>query len=258
MVSYTLTGLLYSKKNYQLESKLNKICKKRNVFLATSMDFIELTIKNSEIKPKFIFCDLSTINLIDYKMKAFTSRQEFKDVNIIFINNGNNQGLKFESNYDNIHYVSIENFEELFDKLLHEVDIAKMISGTYSVNNYQLNNDIYKLLSLLGFSVKFTGYKYLCDCIKNVILNDCVIKSLTSEQYVYVATKYKTNVVNVERNIRNAINETWKKYGNDWYKILYSKALEIGLKPTNRDFINMCSQVITINAKYQIKTINNI
>ena len=252
MVTYHLTGILYSKKNYNLEFKLNSLCKKRNIFLTTSTDFVELTIKNAELKPQFIFCDCETINLLDYMLDAILTKPYFNNVKIILIGD--------PTNLDNINNLSQDIFvcnneiERLLDKLLYEVDFANSVASAYALNNNQLNNDIYKLLTSLGFSVKYTGYNYLCDCIKNVILNNGVIHSLTSEQYVYVATKFKTNVANVERNIRNAITETWKDFGNMWHTVLFAKTLEIGLKPTNREFINMCSHVISMKAKYQIKT----
>ena len=107
MVSYTLTGILYSKKNYDLEFKLNQICKKRNTFLTTSTDFIELTIKNAELKPKFIFCDLSTIHLIDYKIQAFLNRTDFNDTNIILIGKIDEKN-KYNSLANNIYFVTID------------------------------------------------------------------------------------------------------------------------------------------------------
>ena len=255
MVSYNLTGILYSKKNYSLEFKLKNICKQRNIFLTTSTDFIELTIKNSELKPQFIFFDCSTIELLDYKIDAITERPDFKNTNIFFIADECAKVSKSSAITDNITNIVSEDIEKNIDKVLHTIDFAKSISSTYAMNNIELNTDIYKLLTSLGFSTKYVGYSYLCDCIRNVILNNGIIRSLSTEQYVYVATKFRTNVVNVERDIRNIISETWKSFGETWYNVLLAKTLEIGLKPTNREFINMCCHFITLKAKYQIKTI---
>lgn len=255
MVSYNLTGILYSKKNYSLEFKLKNICKKRNIFLTTSTDFIELTIKNSELKPQFIFFDCDTIELLDYKIEAITERPDFKNISIFFIADDHEKIPKFSEFTDNMMIITSDDIEKNIDKILHTIDFAKSISSTYAMNNVELNTDIYKLLTSLGFSTKYVGYSYLCDCIKNVILNNGIIRSLSTEQYVYVATKFRTNVVNVERDIRNIISETWKSFGTTWYNILLAKSLEIGIKPTNREFINMCCHIITLKAKYQIKTI---
>lgn len=252
MVTYNLTGILYSNKNYSLEFELNSICKKRNIFLTTSTDFIELTIKNAELKPQFVFCDCETIEFDEYKMNAFLSNQEFKTPKIVFIDKEGK--ISSQVLAENMQICANMDIKSIIDKHIHKFDSTNFVTGSFSSNINQLNNDIYDLLSSLGFSVKYLGYNYLCDCIKNVILNNGIIRSLSTVQYVYTATKFKTNVANVERNIRNVITETWKKFGNTWYNFLHSKSLEIGLKPTNREFINMCSQIITIKAKYKIKS----
>ena len=126
-----------------------------------------------------------------------------------------------------------------------------------SIQNSDLSNgltmEIYKLLFSIGFSSKHSGCAYLRECIKNVVLNNGVVRALASDQYPYIAVTFKTNIVNVERNIRNSIDCAWRNYGKDnWHKIFYSKSMQMGKKPTNREFIYMCSEIIASQIKYNI------
>lgn len=254
MIKFDLTAVLYSKRNYDAEYKIHKICQSFSINLVTVLDFVELTIKSISLKPKIIFCDCSTVNFSSSNIMAFMQKEEFKNTKIIFL--GNLEQTKAYKNFvnENISIAEITDLpciiDDLQSKLLYEefTDVRKTEAES------GLSMAIYKLLSSIGFSSKHTGYAFLRECIKNVVLNNGVVHSLITEQYPYVAVTFRTSITNVERNIRNAIECAWNSCGSEiWYKVFYSKSLQMGKKPTNREFIYMCSEIISSQIKYNIK-----
>lgn len=253
MIKLELTAILYSKKNYDMEYKLHLLCKRFCINLLTVLDFIELTIKSISLTPQIIFCDCSTINLSSFNIKAFMEKNEFKHTKVIFVGDkSQTNGLHniVGGNLIAAEYCDISNIINSMQSELHFDSISsKLCNQTFQ----ELDITIYKLLSNIGFSAKHSGYSYLRLAIKNVVANDGVIHSLNSDQYPYIASVFKTSVANIERDIRNAINHAWNIFGaSGWSKIFFSKSMEMGKKPTNREFIFMCSEIIMSQIKYHI------
>ena len=148
-------------------------------------------------------------------------------------------------------FSKIGDIGKIIDECQTSYNFENMIPA--KANNFDgLELKIYKLLSNIGVSPKHSGYAYLLCGIKNVILNNGIINSLNSTLYPLIASNFRTSSANVERNIRNAIAQAWKTYGfENWYKIFFLKTLEIGKRPTNREFIYMCSEIIL--SEYNLK-----
>ncbi|MGN1212747.1 MAG: sporulation initiation factor Spo0A C-terminal domain-containing protein [Christensenellales bacterium] len=254
MIKFDLTAILYSKKNYDIEYKLHKICQNFNINLVTVLDFVELTIKSITIKPKMIFCDCATINFSSSNIMAFMQKDEFKKTRIIFL--GNQSQTNAYKNFvgKNIGIADINELPDIIDDMQSKLLYEEIADTQENELKNGLSMAIYKLLCSIGFSAKHCGCAYLRECIKNVVLNNGVIHALASDQYPYIAATFKTNIANVERNIRNCIDCAWKNYGKDnWHKVFFSKSMQLGKKPTNREFIYMCSEIIASQIKYNIR-----
>ena len=253
MIKFDLTAVLYSKRNYDMEHKLHKLCQSSNINLITVLDFVELTIKCITLKPNIIFCDCSTITCSSSNISAFLEQESFKNTKIIFV--GSCEQIKVYKNFANKNILTCEINELPFiiDQIQSQTIYNEILENQNVEQNNELSMAIYKLLCSIGFSAKHSGSLYLRECIKNVILNNCIVHALASEYYPYIAVLFKTNTINVERNIRNSIECAWETYGKDnWYKIFYSKSMKMGKKPTNREFIYLCSEIIQSQIKYNI------
>ena len=253
MIKMELTAILYSKKNLDLGYKLHNICKKFNINLVTAIDFIELTIKSMELKPQIVFCDCSTIEISSSNLNAFLEREEFKHTKIIFIGEqSETQSLK-NIVCNNLTIATEKEVAGIIDNLQSEICVTSRLIKLENQAFYELEEDVYKLLCDLGFSLKYSGCIYLRCGIKNVIANNGVMHSLSTYEYPYIAATFKTNVTNVERNIRTAIIRAWKTFGKDnWSKIFYSKSLQDGKMPTNREFLYMCSELMLPKLKQKM------
>jgi hypothetical protein len=245
MTKFDLTAMLYSKKNYELEYKLHKLCQQNSINLVTVLDFFELAIKSFTLKPRLIFCDCSTVKFSSGKLRAFLEKEEFKNARIIFVGKADEIKAYKEFAINNLVTAEMCDLPLIIDEIQCELRYEEIEKLATNSSTNALSLEIYKLLCSIGFSAKHTGCAYLRECIRNVVVNNGVIHTLATDQYPYIAVVFKTSIVNVERNIRNAINCAWKSYGKDnWHKIFFSKSMEMGQKPTNREFIYMCSQIV--------------
>lgn len=251
-----LIAILYSKKNYDLGYRIHNICKEFNINLVTALDFIELAIKTIELKPQFILCDCETVEVNSLILNAFFERNEFKDKKMIFVG-GNENHTKFLTNYvsNDFFVTNITNLKSSIAEMQSDINFDDIATKTNTRENNHFDIEISKLLNELGFSLKYSGSAYLRYGLRNVLINNGVLYSLSSTEYPKIATMFKTTVANVERNIRNAIDNAWKIFGKtNWSKIFYSKLIDYGKKPTNREFMYMCAEILM--PKLQQKVVN--
>lgn len=244
MIKTELTAILYSKKNYELAYKMHKICKKYNINMVNALDFIELTIKSVELKPQLIICDCSTMEVTSGNLNAFLERDEFKHTKIIFV--GEESETQFLKNLvcKNLSIAKLSDISGIIDNLQNEISFESRAAILENQCYNELDCEIYRLLCDLGFSLKYSGCVYLRSGIKNVIANNGIVHSLSNYEYPYIAAIYKTNVSNVERNIRTAISKTWNKIGKEtWESFFYTNSVKNKM-PTNREFIYMCIELI--------------
>ncbi len=75
----------------------------------------------------------------------------------------------------------------------------------------RLNQKISDYLTKLGFSFKLVGFKFLKQSIEQVVKNDFNIGSLTKDVYPVVASLNQTSEYNIERSIRTAIDNAFKR-----------------------------------------------
>jgi len=232
-----LTAILYSNKNIDLAYKSKKSCRKMQINLINSTDFVDLTIKIVELKPEIVMFDLTTTNLQKEIIRLFVSEVQYHVPNVILIYNNKEQ----LEQYAEFNLCSIK-ADELDMLLIKEEKNLKLRSINFEHNKKNMA-DISKIINnhlfSMGFSAKHTGYSYLTEVIKLAIKKNGHIGSLSNEVYPIIAAKYGTIVFNVERNIRNAINCAFTAYSIDNCSTVkcdnffnYFKT-----RPTNREFI---------------------
>lgn len=246
MIKLDLTAILYSKKNLDLTYQLHKCCRKLNINLVTSMDFVDLTIKTMQLKPQLIFYDCETVDISAYNLETFLKNKDYQAIKIVFVDGGDMiesfSGM-LANNISNIEKCDLEHYlcsqeSDLKIKAFEERQERQYESG--------LQRFITNMLFKLGFSPKHTGYAYVRDIIRDVVSSDGIISSLTTEHYPLIAVKFKTTASNIERNIRNAISFAWDMYGKDnWDKMFFNFSSASDKRPTNREFICMCVDKIT-------------
>lgn len=242
MVKIELATILYSNKNLDLGYRLHRCCIKMCMNLVTCLNFVDLTIKTMQIKPQIIFFDLTTIDMNSLQLKSLLENGEYRYVKLVFIGTDAHKKKMDNLELNQIDFCNINSVEHY---LLNCMDVLKLnaFSTLKEENEHrELSATVAKMLFSLGFSPKHTGYCYLKEIIKQVVIGGGVLSSLVSDQYPFIAVKYKTTPCNIERNIRNAITLAFKNCnGNEWDKFfsLYA-SLENDKRPTNREFISMC------------------
>ena len=102
------------------------------------------------------------------------------------------------------------------------------------------------LLMMMGFSVKLHGFKYLREAISQILRNPD--QSITKELYPQVGKVYHTAGSHVERSIRGAIADAWKRKDDRVWQ-LYFPADSKGkmTKPTNAAFITRMADGLRIS-----------
>lgn len=103
-------------------------------------------------------------------------------------------------------------------------------------------------LKELGFSFRLRGTAYLEEGILYMALSGHTDISATKELYPYIAEKFDTNVGNVERNIRVAIEKVWTLNELEQIRRFYDE--DWGVKsgrPTNIKFMRYIARKVTEN-----------
>lgn len=96
---------------------------------------------------------------------------------------------------------------------------------------------ISNLLVSLGISTKLRGYAYLREAVMLMVQNP--MQSITKELYPGVARHFGCTPSQVERSIRNAIQQSWEKRSNDvWSTVFQSDDSGTIPRPSNATFIS--------------------
>jgi len=253
MNKFDFTAVFYSKRNYDMEYKLHNICKKFSVNMVTVIDFVELTIKSIQLMPEIVFVDCDTVALNSKNIDTFIEKHEFRDTTIVFVVDKKKINYAEMIEKCNIRVANINELEDIIDNIQNNFCCREknLICDKEIIS--KLDMSIYKLLYSLGFSAKHSGCAFIRSCIQIIVEHNGVFRTLAGDVYPIIASKYKTSIQNIERNIRNAITCGWNMYGKEnWYKTFYSKFMKQGKKPTNRELIFMCCEIILSHIKYGI------
>ena len=256
MTKIELATILYSNRNFDLGYRLHRCCLKMCMNLVTCINFVDLTIKTMQIKPQIIFFDLTTIDMNSLQLKSLMDNGEYRHIKLVFI--GTDEHKKKMDNLE-LNQIDFCNINAVEHYLFNCMDILKLNAFSTikeETQHYELSSIVAKMLFSLGFSPKHTGYCYLKEIIKQVVIDGGVMSSLVSDQYPFIAVKYKTTPCNIERNIRNAITLAFKNCsGNEWDNFFSTCAcLEHDKRPTNREFISMCVDILLSKCPKEISS----
>ena len=89
------------------------------------------------------------------------------------------------------------------------------------------------------------GYHYLLTGIMALIKDETMKNNITKALYPYIAKKWQSTPVRVERAIRNAIATAWDNGGAENFKALYGKQKTYDSKPSNSKFMLMIADLYT-------------
>lgn len=125
---------------------------------------------------------------------------------------------------------------------LEQTKTIKDIINYINENNIisiEKNNELYVtgLLHELGLSTNIKGYVYIKEGIR-LIYNNPKYNSFTKEVYPTIAKKYDSNIKNVERNIRHAIDISWNRGNWDTIEEIFGYSIDQDkAKPTSKEYI---------------------
>lgn len=227
---YCYSAIFLTKNNLNLSYNLKRICESHNVNLIYEQDFSNLIYIQSNIVPNFIFIDISLLNE-NYNFKQMTNCFASK---IAFVT----PDIKL----NNLDYECLT-VEEI-DQLLNICNDNNIIKQNLKLLDYgkQINN----LLLSLGISPNHIGKDYLFECINLVLYDKKRFGCLNKNCYPVISLKYDTNSSNIERNIRHAIITAWSKKNSEKWSILLN-GFDVSIKPSNREFICLCAEVIKMS-----------
>jgi two-component system response regulator (stage 0 sporulation protein A) len=109
-------------------------------------------------------------------------------------------------------------------------------------------NQVSAILSTLGIPAKYKGYGYLREAIL------CIARQpdqgITKELYPTIAAMFGSQVTgqNVERSIRNAIEQAWLRRDDRIWKMYFTPDRNGEIpKPSNSDFIHTLADTLQLS-----------
>lgn len=119
------------------------------------------------------------------------------------------------------------------------IDLEHKIVDIYY--NKKTNNQVKcidDLLHEIGFSSHIKGYLYLKEALNIIKCNKVSNIKLTKDIYPFIASKYETTSINVERSIRHAIETSFNKGNIDTINNLFKNSINYNKsRPSNLEFI---------------------
>jgi len=94
-----------------------------------------------------------------------------------------------------------------------------------------------KQLNRVPIGSHLKGYHFLLTGITALIEDETMKKGITKSLYPYIAKKWDSTPVRVERAIRNAISRAWENGCSDHFKALLGNLKITGSKPSNSQFM---------------------
>lgn len=122
------------------------------------------------------------------------------------------------------------------------------------------NNEIYDEVTqiLISFKIPFgmSGFDYLRNAVLKCVEEEEYLNQVTNKLYPYLADKFETNQLHIERNIRSAIEKAYDLNGlltlNEYCKqVVYKNEYKF----TNSEMIVLVLEILKIKLykKYYIK-----
>ena len=216
------TAIFYSENsNANLGFIVKNILNEYGLYTIYLKDIDDIILKKfSEIN--FLILDLVNSNLDEKSFCLINKLVESGFIKRILSIKDNKTSLKFT--------------EE--NSLLFDEDInLKLTNKVKEIMNHKINTTkfcdsswvkiIGDYLQSIGFSLKHEGYSIMIDAVIYLMSNNCIVRKLNKDLYVFLANKYNKKVSCIEMNIRKSIKMAYEKNKN--FPFLYC--------PTNKEFI---------------------
>jgi len=229
---------------------------------AESLDEAMEVLKNTSIDAMILDLELkqgSGILLLE-EMQALDIEKPFISavtnvVSKVVYESIRNMGVDYicaKTNNDSYHVpLSVIEISAPYRKVREEpYEIARKVNARTKMN--AIGRGLNYELSRIGFSEKLSGTQYVLEGLVYLSLSDEQSISLTKELYPYIASKHDTNINNVERNIRIAIEKVWTEQPVNRLKSLYPYEWNPKTgRPTNAEFLyNMNLKLFDKNRTY--------
>ena len=151
------------------------------------------------------------------------------------------------------------NIEDLIEKIENSQKRTKTKKKTETrvldglLSYMELEIIVTNMMNEAGVPTVMSGYQHLREAIIIVAMEPEYLNSITGKLYPYVAKKFKTSAVNIERSIRHAVEATWTKGNMEFLQEIfgYTISAEKG-KTTNTEFIAMLVEKIRVNLQYAL------
>ena len=235
-----LSALFYSKRPQELIYKVGKSCKDINIEVFFVLDFTELLVKVLHIRPKIIFVHVYSQNFQLEVVEVFKNPKSPYFVPNVIIVADDNVSLNDYSK------CIVFKTAEICEKVKEHEEMIKF-NTSLVLNDEKKGNEICNIarsyLIMFGFAAAQSGFSYIIEAIKIIVLNNNIIGTLQHDVYPVIAMKFNTNAVNVERNIRNTIESGASKCKDFSHCELKEMRLE-HKKLTNRQFLTLLADKI--------------
>ena len=170
----------------------------------------------------FLILDLTSNNLDDKSYHLINKLNQDGFIKRLLVIKSNNSNNNFNNNicvdYDENIKLNLSNKIKYI--LSMEVEERKIYDSSWV-------KIIGEFLTYIGFSLKHEGYSIMIDAIIYILSNNCIVKKLNKDLYVYLANKYNKKISCIEMNIRKSIKMAFER----------SKNFPFEYCPTNKEFI---------------------
>ncbi|MBR1925874.1 MAG: hypothetical protein IJ837_03355 [Clostridia bacterium] len=225
-------GIYYSEENEFINSNLKILLDKNDICLDYTNKINELLKKVLNFRPNLIFLQFKTKEFKKLFYDIFSKESMFYMPYVFIIDENSCKSQNGES----------------LEEVLEKIKYPKMENINKNIPINILKN-LNTLLVGMGFSAKNRGLIFLKDAIKYYVFSSTEKDITITKVLDYVSKIHKTNVENVERSIRVAINVAWAKI-KPKEASAFSGVDEIYFltKPTTKQFIIDISDILLSKA----------
>lgn len=195
-----LTSLFYSKNaNSNLANMVKVSLTHFNYFTIYVQDIDDIILKKFSTV-NFLILDYTETALDDKSQQLIDKLMELGYIKRLLI-------IKSANDFNQYQHPTIT-YNLDFNKNLNEI-VTKVLS--VPTHNLKVCDSlcvkiIGNYLVSIGFSLRHIGYSMLIDTITYLFANNCTIRNLNKDIYVYLANKYDKKVSCVEMNLRKSIS----------------------------------------------------
>lgn len=239
------SAILFSKQDYNLGEMLKIICREKHANLSYCRTLAELIMTNIQSMPEVVFHDEESIPFNFRIYKEFKESKKYNVPTYVIISYAPEN---FQNLDENIIVINKGNYSSELFNVMDRVQEKKQFALSEG-KKLEIKNKIADYLNELGLTTKYLGYCYIKELVVDIIEDRRNLKSFNSKLYPQVAIKYNTQVINIERNVRNAINVAIESCKNKklYDEIMgYSNITRQNRVPSNKQFITWLVEKIAI------------